>query len=80
MLIVKSQIIIQSLRASKPKGLNRIAKIAWSCLCLKKIDHEETMVYWYIDIIICVLFVGRGQSISCDNLLSNTIAILFAIK
>jgi hypothetical protein len=32
------------------------------------------------DIIICVLFVGRGQSISCDNFLSNPIAVLFAIK
>jgi hypothetical protein len=26
------------------------------------------------------LFVGRGQSISCDNFLSNPIAVLFAIK
>jgi hypothetical protein len=34
----------------------------------------------YVDIIICVLFVGRGQSISCDNFLSNPIAVLFAIK
>ena len=28
----------------------------------------------------CVLFVGREQSISCDNFLSNPIAVLFAIK
>jgi hypothetical protein len=34
----------------------------------------------FVDIIICVLFVGRGQSISCDNFLSNPIAVLFAIK
>jgi hypothetical protein len=34
----------------------------------------------FVDIIICVLFVGRGQSISCDNFLSNLIAVLFAIK
>jgi hypothetical protein len=29
----------------------------------------------FVDIIICVLFVGRGQSISCDNFLSNPIAV-----
>jgi hypothetical protein len=34
----------------------------------------------FVDIIICVLFVGRGQSISCDNFLSNPIAVLFAMK
>ena len=34
----------------------------------------------FVDIIICVLFVGRVQSISCDNFLSNPIAVLFAIK
>ena len=34
----------------------------------------------FVDIIICVLVVGRGQSISCDNFLSNPIAVLFAIK
>ena len=34
----------------------------------------------FVDIIICVLFVGRGQSISCDNFLSNLIAVLFARK
>jgi hypothetical protein len=34
----------------------------------------------FVDIIICVLFVGRGQSISCDNFLFNPIAVLFAIK
>jgi hypothetical protein len=34
----------------------------------------------FVDIIICVLFVRRGQSISCDNFLSNPIAVLFAIK
>ena len=34
----------------------------------------------FVDMIICVLFVGRGQSISCDNFLSNPIAVLFAIK
>ena len=33
-----------------------------------------------VDIIICVLFVGRGQSITCDNFLSNPIAVLFAIE
>ena len=31
----------------------------------------------FVDIIICILFVGRGQSISCDNFLSNPIAVLF---
>jgi hypothetical protein len=31
----------------------------------------------FVDIIICVLFVGRWQSISCDNFLSNPIAVLF---
>jgi hypothetical protein len=30
----------------------------------------------FVDIIICVLFVGRGQSISCDNL-SQAYYILF---
>jgi hypothetical protein len=34
----------------------------------------------FVDIIICVLFVGWGQSISCDNFLFNPIAVLFAIK
>jgi hypothetical protein len=34
----------------------------------------------FVDIIICVIFVRRGQSISCDNFLSNPIAVLFAIK
>jgi hypothetical protein len=34
----------------------------------------------FVDIIICVLLVGRGQYISCDNFLSNPIAVLFAIK
>jgi hypothetical protein len=36
----------------------------------------------FADIIVhvCVLFVGRGQSINCDNFLSNPIAVLFAIK
>ena len=34
----------------------------------------------FVDIIICVLFVWRGQSINCDNFLSNPIAVLFAIK
>ena len=34
----------------------------------------------FVDIIKYVLFVGRGQSISCDNFLSNPIAVLFAIK
>jgi hypothetical protein len=34
----------------------------------------------FADIIICVLFVGRGQFISCDNFLSNPIAVLFAMK
>jgi hypothetical protein len=34
----------------------------------------------FVDIIICVFFVGRGQSISCDNFLFNPIADLFAIK
>ena len=34
----------------------------------------------FVDIIICVLFVGTGQDISCDNFLSNPIAVLFAIK
>jgi hypothetical protein len=34
----------------------------------------------FVDIIICVLLVGRGQSISCENVLSNPIAVLFAIK
>jgi hypothetical protein len=34
----------------------------------------------FVDIIICVLFVWRGQSMSCDNVLSNPIAVLFAIK
>ena len=42
--------------------------------------------YWYfvicyfVHIIICVLFVGREQSISCDNFLSEPIAVLFAIR
>jgi hypothetical protein len=31
----------------------------------------------FVDIIICVLFVGRGQSMSCDNFLCP-IAVLFA--
>ena len=31
-------------------------------------------------IIICVLLVGREQSISCDNFLSEPIAVLFAIR
>jgi hypothetical protein len=31
-------------------------------------------------IIICGLFVGKGQSISCANVLLNPIAVLFAIK
>ena len=30
----------------------------------------------FVDIIICVLFVERGQSISCDNFLSNPNAVL----
>jgi hypothetical protein len=34
----------------------------------------------FVDIIICVLFVGREQPISCDSFLSNPIADLFAIK
>ena len=34
----------------------------------------------FVDIIICVLLVGRGQSISCENALSNLIAVLFAIR
>jgi phage gp37-like protein len=34
----------------------------------------------FVDIIICVLLVGRRQSISCENVLSNLIAVLFAIK
>jgi hypothetical protein len=35
----------------------------------------------FVDIIICVLFVGKGQPISCDNFLSNhPIAVLFEIK
>ena len=34
----------------------------------------------FVDIIICVLFVGRGQSTGCDNFLSNPIAVLYAIK
>ena len=34
----------------------------------------------FVDIIIYVLFVWRGQSINCDNFLSNPIAVLFAIK
>ena len=34
----------------------------------------------FLDIIICVLLVVRGQSISCDNFFSNPIADLFAIK
>ena len=34
----------------------------------------------FVDIIICVLFVGRGQSISCDNFLSNPIAIIKLIR
>ena len=34
----------------------------------------------FVDITICVLFVGRRQSISCDNFLSNPNAVLFAIK
>jgi energy-coupling factor transporter transmembrane protein EcfT len=35
----------------------------------------------FADIIIhvCVLFVGRGQSISCDNVLSNPIAVLLSM-
>jgi hypothetical protein len=33
----------------------------------------------FVDIIICVLLVGRGQSISCDNFLSNPVgfSVLF---
>jgi hypothetical protein len=34
----------------------------------------------FVDIIICVLLVRRGQYISCDNFLSILIAVLFAIK
>jgi hypothetical protein len=34
----------------------------------------------FVDIIICVLLVRRGQYISCDNFLSIPIAVLFAIK
>ena len=33
----------------------------------------------FVDIIV-YYFVGREQSISCDNFLSNPIAVLFAIK
>jgi hypothetical protein len=34
----------------------------------------------FVDIFIRVLFVRRGQSMSCDKFLSNPIAVLFAIK
>jgi hypothetical protein len=45
----------QSLGASKPMGLNRIAKIGYGCLCLREIDfscdklyHLETAYFKYI--------------------------------
>jgi len=46
-----------------------VLNIIYICICTR-----------FVDIIKCVLFVGRGQSISCDNFLSNPIAVLFAIK
>jgi hypothetical protein len=34
----------------------------------------------FVHIIICVLIVGREQSISCDHFLSEPIAVLFTIQ
>ena len=46
-----------------------VLNIIYICVCTR-----------FVDIIKCVLFVGREQAISCDNFLSNPIAVLFAIK
>jgi hypothetical protein len=46
-----------------------VLNIIYICVCAR-----------FVDIIICVLLVGRGQSISCDNFLCNPIAVVFAIK
>jgi hypothetical protein len=46
-----------------------VLNIIYICVCAK-----------FVVIIICVLFVGRWQSISCDNFLSNLIAVLFVRK
>ena len=43
-----------------PMFLYIVLNIIYICVCAI-----------FVDIIICVLFVGRGQSISCDNFLSN---------
>jgi len=43
--------------------------IIYICLCA-----------WFVVISVCVLFVWRGLSISCDNFVFNSIALLFAIK
>jgi hypothetical protein len=43
-------------------------------------ETRNKSFFVFVDIIICVLFVGRGQSISCDNYLSNPISLSSPIK
>ena len=47
-------------------------------IVLNIIDISVSAIF--VHIIICVLFVGREQSINCDNFLSEPIAVLFAIR
>ena len=47
-----------------PMCHNIVLNIIYICVCAI-----------FVDIIIFVLFVGRGQSISCDNVLSNPFAV-----
>ena len=46
-----------------------VVNIIYICICAK-----------FVDIIICVLFVGRGQSIGFDYVLFHPIAVLFTIQ
>jgi hypothetical protein len=65
--------------SSRSFGLHQLISYD-SLYCVKYYLYLCIVCVRIVVLIICALFVGRGQSISCDNFLSNPIAVLFAIK